>query len=266
MTNLATRVITAIVLIAVIIVAMFVLPPPAASILFGGFFVVAAWEWSGFFSKNALPFRLAYVLLILALTAIPFVIPASEAELPKVLYVAIFYWVLVWLAFALKVRIKGTGWTMLAGLFALLPAWYSITLLLKMNDGYQLFLACVMIVAAADIGAYFTGKTFGKRKLAPTISPGKTWEGFFGGMISAALIMVAVSVYFDAFHIGLALLGFFIAGASVLGDLWVSSFKRMAGLKDSGKILPGHGGVLDRVDGLIAALPLFTVTFAAGGF
>jgi phosphatidate cytidylyltransferase len=263
MSNLATRVITAVVLIAVILVALFVLPSPAALVLVGAFFLVAAWEWSGFISGGTLALRLAYVSLVIVLAAIPFVIPASESELPKVLMAAICYWVLVYISIAFKIRIAGAWWTAACGLFALLPAWYGFTLFSNISNGYWSFLACVLLVAAADIGAYLTGKQFGRRKLAPQISPGKTWEGFAGGMFcGAASLVLMASVYTNEFAYEFVLPGLIFAGVSVLGDLWVSSFKRVAGLKDSGTLLPGHGGVLDRIDGLIAVLPIFALFFA----
>jgi phosphatidate cytidylyltransferase len=263
MSNLATRVITAVVLVAAILVALFVLPSPAALVLVGGFFLVAAWEWSGFFSASNLVLRSAYVSLVLVMASAPLFIPGFESVLPKVLWAAFFYWVLVWLSFILKIRFTGEWWTATAGLFALLPAWYAFTLLAEMVGGYWLFLACVLVVAAADIGAYFTGKRFGRRKLAPQISPGKTLEGFAGGMFCGAATLVLVAMANTGeFAPDVALLGLIFAGASVLGDLWVSSFKRSAGLKDSGTLLPGHGGVLDRIDGLIAVLPIFTLFFA----
>jgi phosphatidate cytidylyltransferase len=263
MSNLATRIITAAVLITVMLVALFVLPSPAALVLVGGFFLVAAWEWSGFFSAGALALRLAFLSIVMLLAAIPLLIPEYESELPKVLWVAFFYWFLVWVSLVFKIRITGAGATAIAGLFALLPAWYAFTMFAKASGGYLAFLACILIVAAADIGAYFTGKRFGRRKLAPQISPGKTWEGFVGGMFCGVATMVlAATLYTDELTPGIALLGLIFVASSVLGDLWVSSFKRAAGLKDSGTLLPGHGGVLDRIDGLIAVLPMFALFFA----
>ncbi|MCP3999726.1 MAG: phosphatidate cytidylyltransferase [Gammaproteobacteria bacterium] len=264
LSNLATRIITAVVLVAVILVTLFALPSPAALVLVGGFFVVAAWEWSGFFSAGAITWRLVFVIFVMALAVIPLIYPEYQSVLPKLLWAASFYWFLVWASFLFKVRISGALLTAVAGLFALLPAWYAFTIFAQGSSGYRPFLACILIVAAADIGAYFAGKNFGRRKLAPQISPGKTWEGFVGGMICGVATMVLTSgLYTDEFRLSFALLGFLFAASSVLGDLWVSSFKRTAGLKDSGVLLPGHGGVLDRVDGLIAVLPMFALSFAS---
>jgi len=116
------------------------------------------------------------------------------------------------------------------------------------------------LVWVADIGAYFIGKRFGRHKLAPSISPGKTREGLLGGLVSSLLWMIVV--YQASAGWGIALLPFLLIGvltalASVFGDLFESVLKREAGVKDSSKLLPGHGGVLDRIDGVLAATPVF---------
>ncbi|MGB5544409.1 MAG: phosphatidate cytidylyltransferase, partial [Gammaproteobacteria bacterium] len=139
------------------------------------------------------------------------------------------------------------GWLFL---FALLQEW-----------GAQWTLFLFLLVAAADVGAFFSGRAFGRHKLAVKVSPGKTWEGVGGGLLAVAAVAAGGAVWFGT---GLALT---IAGAvvvaafSVLGDLTISMLKRAAGLKDSGNIFPGHGGVLDRIDSLLAALPLFILVF-----
>ena len=113
------------------------------------------------------------------------------------------------------------------------------------------------IVAAADICAYAAGKLFGRRKLAPTVSPGKTWEGQYGGLVAAIAVGAGGAALLGLPAGSFAVVAAVMAPLSVIGDLTVSAFKRQAGLKDSGVLFPGHGGVLDRIDGLVAALPLF---------
>lgn len=148
----------------------------------------------------------------------------------------------------------------LAGFFVIIPAWSAAIVLHEQSPYLVLFL--VFLVAAADSGAYFAGKAFGKNKLVPQLSPGKTWEGVLGGFI-AALVVALVgggmlglsSGYFSSF----IYLSAIVALLSVAGDLFISLMKREAGSKDSGSLLPGHGGILDRVDGLIASLPLFAL-------
>ena len=148
----------------------------------------------------------------------------------------------------------------LAGFFVILSAW-SAAVILHAHSPY-LILFLVLLVAAADSGAYFVGKSFGKTKLVPQISPGKTREGLLGGFIAALIVaFIGASLlgltegYFRHFMY----LSAIIALLSVAGDLFISLMKREAGAKDSGNILPGHGGILDRVDGLIATLPLFAL-------
>ena len=147
-----------------------------------------------------------------------------------------------------------------AGFFVILSAW-SAAVILHAQSPY-LILFVVLIVAAADTGAYFAGKAFGKNKLVPQISPGKTREGLLGGLL-ASLIIAFIGASFINFNHGgygnFIILCLIVALMSVAGDLFISLMKREAGLKDSGDILPGHGGILDRVDGLIAALPLFAL-------
>ncbi|HIP95232.1 MAG TPA: phosphatidate cytidylyltransferase, partial [Leucothrix sp.] len=131
-----------------------------------------------------------------------------------------------------------------------------------------LVLYLVFLIAIADSGAYFSGKAFGKTKLAPELSPGKTREGMFGGLAGATIWSILGAAYFGLPTAGwlfFILLSMAVALFSVAGDLFESLIKREAGQKDSGSILPGHGGILDRIDGLLAALPLFTLGVFWGG-
>jgi phosphatidate cytidylyltransferase len=130
--------------------------------------------------------------------------------------------------------------------------------------GSWILLFVMGLVWAADSGAYFFGKAFGKHKLAPAVSPGKTIEGMFGGLFTASLLAVAVTWFMDFVPAKMAIVLFcslLAVLASVLGDLTESMFKREAGIKDSGTLLPGHGGILDRIDSLTAALPVFLLSY-----
>jgi len=144
-----------------------------------------------------------------------------------------------------------------AGFLVIIPAW-SAALVLHEQSSY-LVLLLVFIVAAADTGAYFAGKEFGKTKLVPQLSPGKTREGVIGGFIAAIVVAFIGGFWITSGHFSLMILAAFIALISVAGDLFISLIKREAGSKDTGSLLPGHGGILDRVDGLLASLPLFAV-------
>jgi len=132
-----------------------------------------------------------------------------------------------------------------------------------------LIFAVMILVWGADIGAYFSGRKFGKRKLAPHVSPGKSWEGVYGGVAACLAIAVGVGIFrgWSAGEFVFALLGtVLIVAVSVVGDLIERKFKRQAGLKDSSNLLPGHGGVLDRIDSLTAAIPMFTVLLWGAGW
>jgi phosphatidate cytidylyltransferase len=132
-----------------------------------------------------------------------------------------------------------------------------------------LILAVMVLVWGADIGAYFAGRRFGKRKLAPQVSPGKSWEGVYGGLVATLMMCAGVGVYRDwsVSDLLLALLGTAaVVMISVVGDLTESMFKRQAGIKDSSNLLPGHGGVLDRIDSLTAAIPVFAALLWLSGW
>jgi len=149
-----------------------------------------------------------------------------------------------------------------AGPFVLLPAWLALVRLHAQGptlDGPQLLTFLLLLVVAADVGAYFAGRAFGKHKLAPRVSPGKTWEGVAGGLAGASLLALAGALWFELPLPRFVLLCVLVVMISVVGDLAESLFKRHAGVKDSGSILPGHGGILDRIDSLTAAGPCFVL-------
>ena len=155
---------------------------------------------------------------------------------------------------------------LLMGVLVLVPTWLALVYVRFQPQGAWLVVMIAAIVASADIGGYFTGRKFGKRKLAQAVSPGKTLEGFAGGLVSN-LILGAIIAYLSGSNICL-LLAIVIPTSlfSVLGDLLESMVKRHAGVKDSGVILPGHGGILDRVDSITAAAPVFALALLASGW
>lgn len=146
------------------------------------------------------------------------------------------------------------------GVFLLVATWVAIASIISLENGRYLLLLAVTIIVLADVGGYIAGKLFGQHKLAPTISPGKTWEGLFGGMVlQAFLVGILLQLFPDIDALDLCMLVFPVAICSVIGDLFESMLKRFRGVKDSSNLLPGHGGFLDRLDGVIAALPMFYV-------
>jgi phosphatidate cytidylyltransferase len=146
-----------------------------------------------------------------------------------------------------------------AGMLVLVPAWAALDFLYLKSP--KLLLFALLIVWVADIGAYFVGKGFGQVKLAPKISPGKSWEGVLGGLTAVTLLAAGGSRVFDTDISVLVPFCVAVSMLSVVGDLTVSMFKRNAALKDSGSLFPGHGGVLDRIDSVTAAAPLFALAF-----
>lgn len=266
MNKLLQRILTAIVLVAVLLVIFFVLPRAAAIIAIGAFVVAGAWEWAGFFGTHTVAVRLVYAGLVAAMIsaltlAAPGAVPSQEILL------AGFCWWLLALAlvviFPQRIPVLVTA---VCGLLVLIPAWVAILELLRHPDaGAAFVLYALTIVWAADIGAYFFGRRLGRVKLAPRVSPGKTREGAVGGLFAAAIVAVA-----GAWILGLPLLVMIpiavsVAAISIVGDLTVSLFKRHAGLKDSGSLFPGHGGVMDRVDSVTAAMPLFVLELVLVG-
>jgi len=157
------------------------------------------------------------------------------------------------------------GWAVLSA------TWLAVVVCLVLANGPLVLFLLILSVAAADIGAYFAGRRFGHHALADAISPAKTWEGFWGGMLSVAglgvLIWYTLPMTYSHLDLGsLMALGLATAGASVVGDLTVSLLKRETGLKDSGSLLPGHGGLLDRLDSICGAAPVFALGLLLVGY
>ena len=255
---LLTRVITAVLLLLVLLPALFWLPPLAweASVFVA--LLIAAWEWARLARLTG-----AYVLLFVGVTAAAAF--ALHWFVPGVARAAYGIGFLFWLG-AVPLMLK-TGFrphgalAALAGWCVLLPfAWALIDLRAL---GPWLLISVMALVWVADTAAYFTGKAFGRRKLAPSISPGKTWEGVAGAFAAVAAYLTVNSLLGNPLLAGggyawlaAGAAAVLLTGVSVLGDLFESAMKRAAGVKDSSNLLPGHGGVLDRVDALTAALPV----------
>lgn len=254
---LRQRVITALVLAPFVFLVILWVPHPVTAAVLALLVAAGAWEWSAFPGFTHHSARLAYVAFIAACLVGAWYAGVDSVESNLLLYSSLAWWVLalLWIAFAPGRVNRATA--AIAGLFALVPVWLALVRLHAQAPQLMLFL--LLLVVAADIGAYFAGRAFGKHKLAPRVSPGKTWEGVGGGLFASAL-MAAVGVWwFNMNTVPFMALCIVVAIASVVGDLTESLFKRHAGLKDSGSLLPGHGGVLDRVDSVTAAAPVFLI-------
>jgi phosphatidate cytidylyltransferase len=164
---------------------------------------------------------------------------------------------------------QSTSMRMLMGFLTLVPAWLALVYLRLHDDGQALIFMLIALVASADIGAYFTGRAGGKEKVAPAVSPGKSWAGFWGGLTCSAGLAAVFWLFLSGPQQGLLAamaIAIVTALASVLGDLLESMVKRQQGVKDSGRILPGHGGMLDRLDSITAAAPVFALGLMLAGW
>src|SRR3990167_2510530 len=258
------RILTAIVLLAIMWALLFELTPRVFQWVSAVILLLAAWGGS-LFLQTTLAWRLGLVVLVaLGIVAAFF----SPIFLPLGLACAFWLWALVGtIVFAGRESSHAAGLShpVAIGAFAVvaLPAfWIGVNVLRMANIGPLLLLFVFALVWMVDIGGYFVGSRFGKHLLAPRVSPGKTWEGFFGGILLSLLLAVGVMLWLGASsHELLSLLPQVLVTAlfAVLGDLFESLLKRQAKLKDVGNILPGHGGFLDRIDSSLAAIQVFTL-------
>jgi phosphatidate cytidylyltransferase len=254
---LRERVITALLLAPLVLLVIFWVPHVVTMAALALLVIGAAWEWSAFPRFTQYSARALYVAVVAACIVATWWFGVQRDEIDRLIHIALLWWVfaLIWVAIA-PARVNRTT-AAGAGLLVLVPAWLALSRLHALGPELLLFL--ILLVVAADVGAYFAGRSFGRNKLAPRVSPGKTWEGVLGGFAAAAL-MAAIGVWwFKVDAPRFAALCIIVVVASIIGDLTESLFKRHAGLKDSGTLLPGHGGLLDRVDSITAAAPVFLV-------
>jgi phosphatidate cytidylyltransferase len=257
---LRVRVATALVLAIVVLGILFAAPAAVGAGFFGLVMLAGAAEWAAFAGLARPPQRVAYVLVVALLGALAWAFARTPLGRERLMLLATCFWVLclLWLVLA-PARVSHRA-AAFAGLLVLVPAGVGIgRLLLAPVAGAAWLFFMLLLVWAADVGAYFAGRAFGRRKLAPRVSPNKTWEGFAGGVALAALVAAGGAFYFRVAAPGLLALALAVVLASVVGDLTESMMKRAAGLKDSGKLLPGHGGILDRIDSITASVPVFVL-------
>lgn len=277
---LRQRVITALAMAGLFLAAVLLLPVFALAAVFALVVVLGAWEWSRLAGWQSAAARSVFALILAGLL-IPLYSYAELGSEPRreqiqpLLGVACLWWSfsLLWVKSypASAVLWHGRAMRSLMGLLILSSAWLAAVYLLTFPRGGLLMVALVLVVAATDIGAYFAGTRFGRHKLVEQVSPAKTWEGFWGGMASAVALGLLLWSVIPArmAHVSLAAVVVVVlltALASVLGDLTVSMVKRESGVKDSGSLLPGHGGLLDRLDSLCSAAPVFALGLLLAGW
>jgi phosphatidate cytidylyltransferase len=269
MSSRRTRVIAAAIMAPVAILSVLYLPSEFLAALVAALMMLGLWEWTLLAGLQSRLARTAYLLANAALMAgLAWGAGRGLFTLKLVSLLGAFWWlfVLLWLSrfeFAASNNRWSRALKLFAGSVCVIPAWAAISWLhASQANGPVWALFALLIVWMADSGAYFFGVRFGKHKLAPRISPGKSWEGFFGGLLAVVLLAFAalplLGLRWDALT-DLLILTVVTALFSVAGDLFESLLKRHAGMKDSSHLIPGHGGVLDRVDSLLAALPIFVM-------
>jgi phosphatidate cytidylyltransferase len=266
---LLQRFLTALVLAPLMLAGIYLLPDEAFRVFIGIIILLGAWEWANIAGYDQ---RLQRILvtagMALVLVVIHFMVPVSSAVWTYLIMSSLVWW---FVASVIVFRYPNTsGWLvfgplkLLAGLPILGAFWLGLVWL-KSEESADLLLTWLMLLVwGADIGAYFAGRAFGRRKLAPNVSPGKTWAGVYGGMLTSVIISLVIAYFYLPEHslkgwIWLLVLSSAVIAVSVMGDLFESLLKRNRGIKDSSSLLPGHGGVLDRIDSLCAATPMFVL-------
>ena len=264
---LKERIITALVLAPVALGCVLFLPPVAFSVVIALVIMLGGWEWANLSGFQQAWQRVAFAVVIGASCWVVKAMPVAW-----VLAVAV-----VWWFFALymvkqypeSARLCESRWLRLVmGFFTLVPAWTALVELKQINPDGMSIIMVLLLIWAADVGAYFAGKNLGRHKLAENVSPKKTIEGLVGGLLAALCVAAVIGLYYDfsfARGLGFLLLTIVVVLVSVLGDLFESLLKRERGIKDSSNLLPGHGGILDRIDSLTAAIPVFTLALVISG-
>ncbi|MCZ6826231.1 MAG: phosphatidate cytidylyltransferase [Gammaproteobacteria bacterium] len=256
---LKQRIITAVILVAVLSGVVLVLPPPAALITLTLIISLGIWEWSQFLTAKSLLWRLLYVVVVLTLIVGLWFYSFQPGALQLVLQISLAWWLVAFVWVTRFPTAIPVGVTVISGILVLGPAWLALSRLLVAENGVGWIVFILLLVWATDIGAFAVGKLFGRIKLIPRVSPGKTWEGAIGGVAVAAIIAFAGAMFFQQDLLSFVSLCLAASAISIVGDLIVSIFKRHAGLKDSGEIFPGHGGMLDRIDSICSAAPVFVL-------
>ncbi len=274
---LKQRVISACVMALAFLVVLFIVPVIFFNAFIALVLAVAAWEWANLSGFESQPLRVLYALLLSGFAvALGWYAQDPASGLLDLEFVRnILISACIWWAIALlwvqgypssALLWRGRWVRLLMGAFVLVPTWIAMVYLRGLPAGAWVIIVVMAIVIIADIGAYFAGKRFGRRKLAIQVSPGKSWEGFWGGLTGSAVFALVLGVFTaSAWWVPLLLI-VPASLASVLGDLLESMVKRERGIKDSSQLLPGHGGVLDRIDSLTACAPVFALAVLASGW
>lgn len=259
---LKKRIITAAILIPITLAILFFLPVMVFGYLTSFVVLAAAWEWAGLIGLDRKATKVIYVLLTLLAIFVSLFVPVELTML-----IASCWWVAALVSVTFYPRASGwwsaNKWLQgIMGIFALVPCWVALTFMRAQLDGVYALLFLFILIWGADSTAYFVGKRFGKRRLAAAVSPGKSVEGVVGALIFAVVITLFALWWSEMPLPGwpwALVLSLLTVVFSIVGDLFESMIKRNSGVKDSGQLLPGHGGLLDRIDSLTAAAPIYVL-------
>ncbi len=275
LTMLKQRIITALILASVVLWALFGLSDTYLLVLFATILLAGAWEW-GKLAEIIKPVYKAGFLILQAgmmwFASRLFEFDSNIVILILASVVMVWFLILFWLALyergTLQIKLSVLSRTFL-GLILLPATFLSVAFILQVVDNDRfLVLLMFLLIWGADVAAYFSGRAFGKNKLAPKISPAKTWEGVVGALLMTVVISITAGWllnYPASLLPKLIIVSLFVVSISIVGDLFESIMKRQVGIKDSGNILPGHGGVLDRIDSMIAASPVYALGIHLAG-
>ncbi|MEZ5549941.1 MAG: phosphatidate cytidylyltransferase [Pseudomonadales bacterium] len=263
---LKSRIITGLILAVGLIAVCYLLPLTWYALVFWVIGGLGAYEYSALAGMTRMTNRIAYVGGYSTLVALTWW--QTALQLPG-LWVGVAVWSLALLAvltYPGSASVLRRGWVSAgAGLLICWAAWIALVVIRDAPSGSHWILWLMVLVAGADVGAFFAGRAFGHTRLAPEVSPGKTWEGLWGGLAMASLMCGLILLLMGRFNAGWLLIMVLLVVMSVFGDLFESVLKRVRGMKDSGSLLPGHGGVLDRIDSAVAVLPCFALILVLGG-
>ncbi|MDH3526534.1 MAG: phosphatidate cytidylyltransferase [Gammaproteobacteria bacterium] len=262
---LKTRLISAAIMIPLVVGGILFLPTDAVALILALIMGIGLWEWARMVPLQSVPAQLLYPAIIVLLCWLAWMTPL-EALIDSLLVAALLWWLgaLYWVSRA-KISTQSSARVRLmksvVGLLVMLPAWAALVMLHgREQDGPLFTLFLLVLIWLADSGAYFAGRRWGRTKLAPVVSPGKTWQGVYGAVVTSGLFALLVGLLYSQslrWTAGLVLVSLLTVLFSIVGDLLESLMKRQHGIKDSSHIIPGHGGVLDRIDSLTAAAPVF---------
>jgi phosphatidate cytidylyltransferase len=263
---LKQRILTALILIPLVIAGILYLPVAAIAVILAVLMLQGAWEWSRLAGLQTAAMRIAYVALLALILWFTWQQMGAGMLMQPLLLCSAIFWLLatLWIFFPVLGKQKTTVNTLvklIAGIFVLLLSWYAlVTVHADEKQGPLWILYLLLLIWIADSGAYFAGRAFGRHKLAPVVSPGKTWEGVAGALALVCLYALTAP-YWLPIAAGQAStviwISLLLVPVSVIGDLFESLMKRQSGIKDSGQLLPGHGGVMDRIDSLTAVFPVY---------